>query len=104
MDPITHALAGSVVASFSGNSLSLTDPLYLGAILGSVVPDLDIVYQLKGDVSYLKNHRGFSHSIPGLILLSTLISGILFFLFPNIVFSKLLFWTFAGACSHTLLD
>jgi inner membrane protein len=104
MDPITHALAGTVVASFSGNSLSLSDPIYLGSILGSVAPDLDIIFQLKGDMSYLKHHRGVSHSIPGLLLFSLFISGILFFLFPGTAFSKTLFWTFAGAFSHSFLD
>ena len=60
MDPLTHALAGVLTASFSGEPMSITNPILLGALLGSMAPDLDIVYQTKGDVAYLKNHRGFN--------------------------------------------
>ncbi|MBZ4687381.1 MAG: rane-bound metal-dependent hydrolase [Clostridiales bacterium] len=104
MDPITHTLAGAVVASFSGRELSISEPIYLGAMLGSVAPDLDIVFQLKGDMCYLKYHRGFSHSIFGLGIFAFLITGLLLLFYPQAEFSTLFLWTFVGGLSHTVLD
>ncbi|GAW92056.1 membrane-bound metal-dependent hydrolase [Calderihabitans maritimus] len=104
MDPVTHTLAGLAAASFSGQAFSLTNPVYLGAALGSLAPDLDILYQLKGEVVYLKNHRGMSHSLPGLIGFSGLIAFVLHLFFPTTSFSFIWWWTFLGAVSHSLLD
>lgn len=104
MDPLTHSLAGAVIASFSGHEPSLANPVYLGVILGSLAPDIDIVYQLKGAMCYLKYHRGFSHSILGSGAISFLITGLLMLFYPHAEFGELFLWTFAGALSHILLD
>ncbi|MBS4026025.1 MAG: metal-dependent hydrolase [Clostridia bacterium] len=104
MDPITHALVGAGVAGLSGGEMSITNPVVLATIIGSVAPDSDIIYQIKGDMAYLKTHRGFSHSLPGLALFSGLIGLGLGQFFPEVAVSQLIFWAFAGALSHTLLD
>ncbi|MCL4439674.1 MAG: metal-dependent hydrolase, partial [Firmicutes bacterium] len=74
MDPLTHALVGMGVAALTGEKLSLASPLHLGAVLGALAPDLDIVLQLCGDIPYLTHHRGSSHSIPGVLFSSTVIA------------------------------
>ncbi len=104
MDPLTHALAGALTASFSGNPMSIADPIFLGAVLGSMAPDLDIIYQTKGDVAYLKNHRGFSHSFIGFAIISVGIAGALSFVFPETAFMTIFMWTLLGALSHGFLD
>ncbi|KUO51632.1 MAG: hypothetical protein APF76_13390 [Desulfitibacter sp. BRH_c19] len=104
MDPLTHALAGALVASFSGNPISIADPIFLGVVLGSMAPDLDIIYQTKGDMAYLKNHRGFSHSFIGFIIIATGIAGVLSFIFPETAFMTVFLWTLLGALSHGFLD
>jgi len=104
MDPVTHAVVGAGVAAFSGGQASLASPIFLGSVLGAVAPDLDIVLQLRGDVVYLRHHRGFSHSIPGLGLLSAAITIVLKLVFPETPLGELLLWTFLGALSHTVLD
>lgn len=104
MDPITHALVGAGIAGLSGGEMSITNPVVLAAMIGAVAPDLDIVYQVKGDMAYLKTHRGFSHSIPGLILLSGLIAGGLGLVMPEAGFAQMFGWALAGALSHSLLD
>lgn len=104
MDPITHGLIGLGVAGFSGTPLTLTNPIYLSSFLGSLAPDLDIVLQAKGDVLYLRHHRGVSHSIPGSILIAGLISLPLTFLFPEAGFWNLFFWSWLGALSHCFID
>ena len=104
MDPVTHALIGVNIAGLAGSSPSLLDPLFLGPVIASLAPDLDIILQLKGDLSYLRNHRGFSHSIPGILLLSSIISAALYLWAGTIPFLTLFFWTALGGLSHSLFD
>lgn len=103
MDMLTHAVIGLGIGSFVENTTDITNPLVIGCVLGSMVPDIDIVAKVKGDYVYLKHHRGITHTIPGLAVLSAFISvGLkLFFVVP---FMKLFFWTFLGALSHSLFD
>jgi inner membrane protein len=102
MDPITHGMVGLAIASISGEPI--IGAVSIGATLGAMSPDLDIVMQCKGHLSYLKNHRGMSHSIPFLVGISMIISMILSFIFPGTTFLKILLWTFLGTLSHSLLD
>src|SRR5690554_4832272 len=102
MDPVTHGMVGLAIASISGEPI--IGAVSIGATLGAMSPDLDIVMQCKGHLSYLKNHRGMSHSIPFLVGISMIISMILSFIFPGTTFLKILLWTFLGTLSHSLLD
>lgn len=104
MDSLSHALIGIAVAGFSGQPLSLSDPIYLATILGAQAPDFDIIAQLNGRFSYLRQHRAFSHSIPGLILWSILIGLILHFFMPDSNVFFLAAWSFAGSLSHIIID
>jgi len=105
MDPVTHLLIGANIAGLSGHNISVSDPLFLGPAIASVAPDLDIIMQLRGDLAYLRNHRGISHSIPGLLLISAAITSVLYFLFGSSTPWIYLFaWTTLGSLSHSLLD
>lgn len=104
MDSLSHALIGIAIAGLSGHPLSFHDPIYLAAILGAQAPDFDIIAQVKGKFSYLRQHRAFSHSIPGLALWSIIISTGLSIFMPQATLLSLLGWSFAGSLSHILID
>ena len=105
MDPFSHALIGANIAGLAGHPLSLSDPLFWGPTLAAMAPDLDIVMQFKGDLAYLQNHRGMSHSIPALLITSGIITILLHFIFQSTVPIWSLFAvTTAGALSHSLFD
>lgn len=104
MDPLTHAVVGLSLAVLAGEPISLSNPAMLGCIAGAVIPDIDIIMQIKGDYIYLKNHRGISHSIPMLAVFSALITGILYLAIGMIPIYKVLLLTFGGCLSHVLLD
>ncbi|ADG83415.1 metal-dependent hydrolase [Thermincola potens] len=103
MDPVTHFLVGTVIAGVSGEKLSVSDPVYLSTVLGSLMPDMDIVYQLRGHIAYLKNHRGMSHSVPGLICNAGLIA-LAVYLLAGYRFVALFAWALLGGLSHVFLD
>ncbi len=103
MDPLTHAMVGLGVGALSGQPLSPYNPIYCAAVMGAVTPDLDVITMLKGELFLIKHHRGASHSLGGLILLSATIAGIIYLdfgLYPWPYF----FWAFGGALSHGVLD
>ncbi|MDA8443334.1 MAG: metal-dependent hydrolase [Peptococcaceae bacterium] len=104
MDPISHALIGAGVAALSGQPFAWDNPIYIGSILGSMAPDLDIIMQTKGHLTYLKHHRGISHSLPVLTGIALVISGVLYFAFPGVHFWSLFGWTLAGTLSHGIFD
>lgn len=75
MDTITHALSGALVGRLFGRreaALLPPDPLrphltpaqaVTAGALAAAFPDLDIVARLGGELFYLANHRGITHSL-----------------------------------------
>jgi len=105
MDPVTHAVIGLAISAFSGDPVSLMNPISVGAALGAMSPDLDFVTKLIfGNKTYLKYHRGKSHSVPVLIVLSLAITWMLSFFYIDFNVTKVLMFTFIGALSHTFFD
>jgi len=104
MDPITHGVVGLAIAAFTGETVSIASPYAMGSLLGAVIPDADIIMQVKGDYSYLKNHRGMSHSIPFIFLYSAAITAVLSLFYPGAALLKLFIYAVSGCMSHLLLD
>lgn len=103
MDPLTHGVIGLGIAALSGET-SLASPVTIGAIVGAMSPDIDIVAKYWGDYKYLKHHRGFTHSFPAIIGLSLGISFILAMIFPGYSFLNIFMSTLLGTASHTFFD
>lgn len=103
MDPFTHAIVGVGVGALSGQTLSPYNPIYCAAVFGAVAPDLDVITKLKGDYSFLRHHRGISHSLSGILLISAAIAGIVYVDFGGSLWLYFL-WAVIGALSHVTLD
>lgn len=104
MDTLSHAIIGIAVASFSGQQFSINDPIYLASLLGAQAPDFDIITLLRGNFTFLRQHRAFSHSILGLLFWSVLIAIILPAANPSASVYTSFIWALAGAFSHVALD
>ena len=104
MDPLTHALVGIGVAALTGDRFSLANSLQLGAVLGALAPDFDIILQLCGDIPYLTHHRGSSHSIPGVLASSAVIACFLWIAIGGAAPGIIFLWALLGSISHILLD
>lgn len=103
MDPVTHGIIGLGISALSSQPVGL-NPITIGAVLGAMSPDIDIVVKYWGDYKYLKHHRGPTHSIPSLLGLSLVITTGLFLIFRDYNFFNILLWTFLGSMSHTVFD
>ncbi|MFZ5631266.1 MAG: metal-dependent hydrolase [Bacillota bacterium] len=80
MDNITHGLIGLTVNSLLKQKDRTT---FWVSLVASEIPDIDILYRFKGQTDYLLNHRGFSHSLPGLLLLAAAVTLIACRLWPG---------------------
>ncbi len=111
MDNVTHTLTALALShvGLKGKTRFATVTL----IIGSNLPDVDIVTRFGGSVTYLKYHRGISHSLVGATILAALLFGLVYYLGRKAAPPKrgpLLNgpWLFTAAwiatASHVLLD
>ncbi len=109
MDIITHSLAGIAVGTFSGEPLSVTNPIYICSVLGAMAPDIDVLWgykkmQRRRNLPTWVQHRAFTHSLVGMPLLALIIAAGVNLLFPASSFWLLFLFALLGALSHGLLD
>src|SRR6185369_7289933 len=105
MDPLTHSLAGTLI---SRSAPKLKRGMVLACFLGAIIPDIDILLTLGGHHLYLMEHRGFTHSLLGLIPMSLLASGVVWWLLrgwnDRASFGNLFLMALLGVLSHLYLD
>jgi len=78
MDSLTHVVLGAAVAEAVIGRKEGNKAILWGAVIGTI-PDLDVLFSgLYGPVKSLLVHRGFSHSIFFVLLVSPLIGYLLF--------------------------
>jgi inner membrane protein len=110
VDNLTHTLT-AVALSHAGLHRK-TRFATLTLIVAANLPDLDLVSRLWGSATYLKYHRGPTHSILGVSLLAFLLAWTVYFLGrkakpkpgPAASLPWLLVLAWIGTASHLLLD
>lgn len=111
MDTASHLLFGVTLAGLAyldpavAHHPAVAGAVLTGTLIGSHAPDFDVVIRLKGFKSYIRHHRGITHSIPALFLWSAVISLPLAWGFGVQEHSFTLFlWTFLSVGFHVFLD
>lgn len=105
MDFFSHALTGITLYQTRRFRFSRhAPPLFWAAFIGSGMPDFDIVYRIDGNMAYLLNHRGITHSLPGVLIMAALLAYILHYRYPAVPFRSLFGWSSTAGLSHILLD
>lgn len=103
MDPVSHAIIGSAVAAMvpEGSSAALA----VGVLVGAELPDIDVVVRyLRGPAPYLQIHRGPTHGILSVFLLSLMTAVVIRWFATGTSLALLFSWTLLGALSHVLFD
>jgi inner membrane protein len=110
VDNLTHTLT-AVALSHAGLHRK-TRFATLTLIAAVNLPDIDFLSRFWGSATYLKYHRGYTHSILGVSLLALLLAGAIYFLGrnakpkpgppPNLLWLLILAWI--GTASHLLMD
>ena len=100
MDIVHHAFIGGV--GFVALAAQQQELAGFGFLVGSVFPDLDVMFMAAGKRFYLKHHQGPTHSLPLAPLYAALLAAI-----PSLEFGwiwPLYFSLVAGIGVHLLLD
>lgn len=110
MDTATHFVMGLGLAGLAhldpavATVPGLSEAVLLGTMIGSQAPDLDGFTRFLGSATYIRNHRGVSHSIPAIFIWTLLIFGFIQWLWPQTHWLHLLSWTFLAVFLHVFVD
>lgn len=110
MDTGTHIVMGVALGGLStldpvvANDPTLFHAIFAGAIIGSHAPDFDTVLKLRNNATYIRNHRGPTHSIPAVIMWGLLISGAIYLLVPEVSYLHLWAWIAFAVGLHVFVD
>lgn len=110
LDTGTHVVMGIALGGIAtldpivGSDIITQEAVMLGAIFGSQAPDIDTFLKLKNNASYIRNHRGWTHSIPAIFLWPIVISFFIHLFIPGSDFLHLLLWTFIAVFLHVFVD
>lgn len=110
MDTGTHFVTGLGLAGLAYIDPAVAqDPvtataIFAATVVGSQAPDADGLLRLKGNSTYIRNHRGWSHSIPAWFIWTMLITGGLKLFFPSVSMITIALWTFIAVVLHVVSD
>lgn len=110
MDTGTHIAMGVALGGLAtldpvvANDPMLFNAVFIGAVVGSHAPDFDTILKFKNNATYIRNHRGITHSIPAVIIWAILIAGMIHLFVPQVSFLHLWAWTFAAVSLHVIVD
>lgn len=110
MDTGTHIVMGVALGGLATlDPVVASDPVLfntvlIGTIVGSQAPDFDTILKLRNNATYIRHHRGLTHSIPAIIFWGILISSIIYMFFPQVSFLHLWAWTFLAVILHVVVD
>ncbi len=110
MDNLTHTLTAIAISQTGLNRKTRFATLTL--ILAANAPDIDLLWGLKNGVTYLKYHRGITHSFVGITAIAIILWGLMYWVGkkfrpkPGLPLNTrwLLLAAFLGTGSHLLLD
>jgi inner membrane protein len=111
MDNITHTVTAIALSNAGLNKKTRYATLAL--VIGCNLPDIDIVTGFWGSATYLKDHRGITHSLLGITVLAVILAGVIYLLGKreaaapskpamNVRWLLLICWI--ATASHLLMD
>jgi len=110
MDTGTHIVMGVALGGLATldpvvhQDPTLFHAVLVGTIVGSHAPDFDTVMKLKNNATYIRHHRGISHSLPAVIFWGIFIAGIIYMFVPQVNFLHLWLWTALAVIIHVFVD
>jgi len=78
LDNLTHTLTGLALSQAGLNRKTRFATLAL--VVGANLPDVDLLTRFVGATTYLRYHRGITHSILGVAVLAVLLAGVIYYL------------------------
>lgn len=110
MDTSTHVVIGFGLAGLAQlDPTVMTHPVtasavFWGVLLGSQAPDSDVALRWKSNITYIRQHRGISHSFPIIIVWALLLTAFLTYLNKGAMFWHVFLWTLFAVTIHVITD
>ncbi|GEL78159.1 metal-dependent hydrolase [Tenuibacillus multivorans] len=110
MDTATHITMGVAVGGLATvdpavqQDPSLFQAVLIGSIIGSHAPDFDTLFKFKDNATYIRHHRGISHSPIAVLLWSLLVSGSIYLFYLDTSFLHLWLWVLLAVILHVFVD
>lgn len=110
MDTATHFVIGLGLAGLAhidpiiANDSTTMVAVLIGTSIGSQMPDSDGAFRLKDNATYIRMHRGISHSIPLLLVWIVLITFGLSIFFENLPIIHVGLWVGIAVFVHVFTD
>ncbi|MUV38710.1 uncharacterized protein JNUCC1_02564 [Lentibacillus sp. JNUCC-1] len=110
MDTGTHIVMGVALGGLAtldpavSADPALFNAVLIGTVAGSHAPDFDTVLKLRNNATYIRHHRGVTHSLPAVLMWGVLISGIIHAFVPSVSYPHLWAWTALAVIVHVLTD
>jgi inner membrane protein len=111
MDTASHLLLGITLAGLAhvtpaiAENPALAQAVMIGTLIGSHAPDFDTAVRVRGISTYIRYHRGITHSIPALFIWPAVISLPVMWMYGLEDHGLLLYgWTWFAVVLHVLLD
>ncbi|PKR76959.1 hypothetical protein CEY16_14225 [Halalkalibacillus sediminis] len=110
MDTATHITMGVAISGLSTldpavqQDPALFQAVFIGAIVGSHAPDFDTFFKLKDNATYIRHHRGSSHSPLAVLIWSFIVSLPIFAFFSDVSYLHLWLWVLLAVCLHVFVD
>ncbi|WP_010097171.1 metal-dependent hydrolase [Ornithinibacillus scapharcae] len=110
MDTGTHIVMGVAIAGLStldpvvANDPVLFNAVLVGTVLGSHAPDFDTILKLRNNATYIRHHRGVTHSVPAVIFWGVLIASLIHLFVPTVDFWHLWGWIAFAVVLHVFVD
>lgn len=103
MDPVTHVASGLLAGRLLADRFPSARRAALFGMLGAWLPDIDNFVGL-GPEEYLRDHRAFTHSLPGAAVLALGLALAFAPLARQIGFRRLFVWGYGLTLLHVFLD
>ena len=107
MDTLTHTLMGGTivgVATMDPNVDALQTGFIIAVVGASLVPDTDTILKFKNNATYIKHHRGITHSLPFTFLVWPIVITLLAILLFDLPFASTYLWVQLAVFLHVFVD
>ncbi|SDB83902.1 metal-dependent hydrolase [Shouchella lonarensis] len=110
MDTSTHVVMGVGLAGLATLDPAIAASPYMQSaimattLIASNAPDFDTVLKLRNNATYIRHHRGMTHSLPAVITWPFLITAGMMLFFPAAHMGTIFLWALISVILHVGVD
>lgn len=110
LDTATHVVMGIAIGGLAtldpvvAENAVNTQSVFVAAIIGSQIPDIDTFLKLRNNAVYIRNHRGVTHSLPAVLFWPVAVTAFVSLFYPESNLLHLWLWSFLAVFLHVFVD